>query len=70
MGLRKPKERMKFDQPYMSEKVTRNFKVFTGYARKLLFIVLDSQVSERLYRGPGFYYNYLIDYLATGDVIM
>ena len=24
-GLRKPKERVKFDQPYLSEKVTRSF---------------------------------------------
>ena len=39
------------------------FKVFDGCTRDLLYILLSFQVSERLYRGPEFYYNYLIDYL-------
>ena len=26
MGLRKSRERMKFDQPYLSERITRRFK--------------------------------------------
>ena len=33
-----------------------------SYYIYILYIVLDFQVSERLYRGPGFYYNYLINY--------
>ena len=33
--------------------------------RELLYILLDFQVSETLYRGPEFYYNYHIDYLIN-----
>ena len=55
-GLRKPKERVKFDQLYMSEKVTRMaqllFKVFAGYTR-----VIQTPVSNLRLRncmGPAF----------------
>ena len=49
-GLRKPRERVKFDQPYLSEKVTYSFfNAFAGYERNLLYIFTDFQVSEGLH---------------------
>ena len=32
--------------------------------RKLLYILLDFQVTERLHRGPEFSHNYLIDFIV------
>ena len=50
----KPREHVKSDQQYLSEKVTYSFKVFTGYNNlkimcKLLYMYTDFQVSERLH---------------------
>ena len=57
LGLRK---HVKFDQPYLSEKVT--FNVFTRYEHKLLSIFTDYKVSEGLRQGPEFSYNYTVGY--------
>ena len=45
MGLRKPKKPVKYDQPYLSEKVT-HFKVLVGYMHKFLYVFTDFQVPE------------------------
>ena len=69
LRLRKPRERVKSDQQYLSEKVTCSFKVFAGYTCKLLYMFTDFQVSERLHRGPEFSHNHLIDYLINYTII-
>ena len=53
-GLCKPKERVEFDQHYLSEKQHATWNVFASYMRELLYILLHFQVSEMLYRGPKF----------------
>ena len=63
MGLHQPRERVKFGQRYLSEKVALSLIVFAGYMRQILYIYyIDFQVSERLYGGPAFSGNYLINY--------
>ena len=37
--------------------------VFARYTRKLLYVLLDFQVTERLHQGPDVSHNYLIGYL-------
>ena len=43
---------MEFDQQYLSEHAT--FNVFACYTRELLYILLEFQVSEMLYKDPEF----------------
>ena len=49
MGLHQLRERMKFGQRYLSEKVALSFNVFARYGRQILYIFTDFQVSERLH---------------------
>ena len=37
---------MKFDQPYLSENNMQNIKVFAGYERKLLYILIGPAVKR------------------------
>ena len=46
---------------YLSEKITST--------HESLYILLNFQVSKLLYRGPEFYYNYLI-YYTVGFIII
>ena len=54
VGLHKPRECLELDQWYLSEKTTCNFKLFACYTHELLYIFLDFQVSEMLYKGSKF----------------
>ena len=45
------------------------YKVFAGYTQKILYILTEFQISERLHRGPEFSHNYLIDY-TIGFIII
>ena len=62
MGLRKPKKPVKYDQPYLSEKIT-HFKVLVGYMHKFLYVFTDFKYQKcSMQRGPGFLHNFIIDY--------
>ena len=52
MGLRQPRERVKFGRRYLSEKVALSLIIFAGYMCH--YIYTDFQVSERLYGGPAY----------------
>jgi hypothetical protein len=43
------------------------YKVFAGYTCKVLYILTDFQVPERLHQGPDFWHTYLIDYIKISS---
>ena len=67
MGLRQPRERVKFGQRYLLEKVhvALGFKYIRWIQASdtLHHVHTDFQILERLHWGPEFSHNYLIDYL-------
>ena len=63
---------MKFDQPYLSCRESNTQLLRYSLDTRVSYstsVVVDFQVSERLCLGPGFYYDYLIDY-TIGFIII
>ena len=60
MGLRKPRE---LTSRTCQSKYHAAFKVFARCTHKLLYILLDFQVSEELRLGPEFSHNYTVGYI-------